>query len=212
LKCDKPRTVPCRNLPCRNPVALLDRRKLLEKLELSKANGWKVESWIEEYKGKLENAQVFREVFQKYCWDTRGVEGIKIAPFHVLAHQGRTYFDQTHRWHMEQNKELSKLSDLLIETEYKVVNDEKSEEEATLWWEEMTKDGHEGFVVKPERFIAWNEKGRLVQPAIKVRGRKYLHIIYGMDYLQPENLVRLKQLNVKRKQRHALMELIQYSP
>ena len=27
-----------------------------------------------------------------------------------------------------------------------------------------------------------------------------------MDYLQPENLVRLKQRNVKRKQRHALME------
>jgi len=45
-----------------------------------------------------------------------------------------------------------------------------------------------------------------VQPAIKVRGRKYFHIIYGMDYLQPENLVRLKQRNVKRKQRHALME------
>ncbi len=54
-------------------VSLLDRRKLLEKLELAKVNGWEVDSWIEEYKGKVENAQVFREVFQKYCWDTRGV-------------------------------------------------------------------------------------------------------------------------------------------
>jgi len=187
-------------------VSLLDRKKLLEKLELAKVNGWEVDSWIEESKGKFENAQVFREVFQKYCWDTRGVEGIKIAPFHVLAHQGRTYFDQSHLWHMEQNRELSKLSDLLIETEYKVVTDKGSEEEAILWWEEMTENGHEGFVVKPETFIARNEKGWLVQPAIKVRGRRYLHIIYGMDYLQPENLVRLKQRNVKRKQRHALME------
>ncbi|SDH50981.1 hypothetical protein [Desulfosporosinus hippei] len=184
----------------------MDRRKLLEKLELAKVNGWEVNSWIEEYKGKLENAQVFREVFQKYCWDTQGVEGVKIAPFHVLAHQGRTYFDQSHLWHMEQNRELAKLSDLLIETEFKVVTNERTEEEAILWWEEMTENGHEGFVVKPETFIARNEKGWLVQPAIKVRGRKYLHIIYGMDYLQPENLVRLKQRNVKRKQRHAVME------
>lgn len=187
-------------------VSLLDRQKLLEKLELAKVNGWEVDSWIEEYQGKLENAQVFREVFQKYCWDTRGVEGIKIAPFHVLAHQGRTYFDQAHLWHMEQNRELSQLSNLFIETEYKVVTDERTEKEAILWWEDMTENGHEGFVVKPETFIARNEKGWLVQPAIKVRGRKYLHIIYGMDYLQPENLVRLKQRSVKRKQRHALME------
>jgi len=187
-------------------VSLLDRKKLLEKLELAKLNGWEVDPWIEEYKGKVENAQVFREGFQKYCWDTQGVEGIKIAPFHVLAHQGRTYFEQSHLWHMEQNRELAKLSNLVIETEYKVVTNERSEEEAILWWEEMTENGHEGFVVKPETMIARNEKGRLVQPAIKVRGRKYLHIIYGMDYLQPENLVRLKQRNVKRKQRHALME------
>ncbi|MDQ7095448.1 polynucleotide kinase-phosphatase [Desulfosporosinus sp. PR] len=187
-------------------AALLDRQKLLEKLELARLNGWEVDSWIGEFRGKVENAQVFREVFQNYCWDTRGGEGIKIAPFHVLAHRGRTYFDQSHLWHMERNKELAKLSSLLLETEYKVVTDEKSEQEAVLWWEEMTAKGHEGFVVKPETFIARNEKGRLVQPAIKVRGRKYLHLIYGLDYLQPENLRRLKQRNVKRKQRHALME------
>ena len=187
-------------------AALLDRQKLLEKLELAKLNGWEVDSWIEEFRGKAENAQVFREVFQNYCWDTRGIEGIKIAPFHVLAHRGRTYFDQSHLWHMKRNQELAKLSPLFMETEYKVVTNEKSEQEAILWWEEMTENGHEGFVVKPEIFIARNEKGWLVQPAIKVRGRKYLHIIYGMDYLQPENLIRLKQRNVKRKQRHALME------
>ncbi|KJR48271.1 protein serine-threonine phosphatase [Desulfosporosinus sp. I2] len=46
----------------------------------------------------------------------------------------------------------------------------------------------------------------MIQPAIKARGRNYLHIIYGIDYLQPENLARLKQRNVSRKQRHALME------
>ncbi len=46
----------------------------------------------------------------------------------------------------------------------------------------MTEDGHEGIVIKPERFLMKN-RDKMIQPAIKVRGRKYLHIIYGMDYL-----------------------------
>lgn len=187
-------------------VALMDRQKILEKLQLAQGNGWEVNSWLEEFQSKLDSAEVFRDVFQQYCWDTNGLEGIKIAPFHVLAHSDRTYFDQSHCWHMDQNREFAKLSSLFIETEYKVVTDEASEKEATRWWQEMTENGHEGFVVKPETFIAHNAKGRLIQPAIKVRGRKYLHIIYGIDYLQPENLSRLKQRKVGRKQRHALME------
>lgn len=187
-------------------VALQDRQKLVEKLALAKINGWNVEAWLAEFKMKEKNAVVFRDVFQNYCWDTQGVQGIKIAPFHILAHQGKTYFEQPHLWHMEQCNALSELSSLLVKTEFKIINDEMSEQEAIRWWEEMTENGHEGFVVKPETFIARNEKGWLMQPAIKVRGRKYLHIIYGMDYLQPENLMRLKQRDVRRKQRHALME------
>ena len=187
-------------------VTLMDRQKILEKLQQAQHNGWEVNSWLEEFKTKIDSAEVFRDVFQKYCWDTEGIEGIKIAPFHVLAQSDRTYFDQSHLWHMEQNRELAKLSSLFIETEFKIIMDEKSEAEAILWWQEMTENGHEGFVVKPETFISKNAKGRLIQPAIKVRGRKYLHIIYGIDYLQPENLTRLKQRNVSRKQRHALME------
>jgi len=185
---------------------LMDRRKILEKLEVAHQNGWDVSSWLEEFKVKLKRAEVFREVFQAYCWDTHGIEGIKIAPFHVIAHSDRTYFNQSHLWHMEQNRDLAGLSDLFLETEFRVVSDEVSEDEAIRWWQKITEDGQEGFVVKPETYSARNEKGRLIQPAIKVRGRKYLHIIYGIDYLQPENLARLKKRNINRKQRHALME------
>ena len=187
-------------------VAIMDRQKVLDKLQEAERNGWKVNSWLEEFRSKLESAKIFRAVFEKYCWDTQGSEGIKIAAFHILAYSERANFDQPHRWHMEQGRELAQISDLFMETEYKVVNDEASEKEAIRWWQEITEDGHEGFVVKPETYIARNNKGRLIQPAIKVRGRNYLHIIYGIDYLRPENLARLKQRNVSRKQRHALME------
>lgn len=106
---------------------------------------------------------------------------------------------------MEMNREFAKHSSLFIETEYKVINTQASEEEVIKWWEDMTNEGHEGIVIKPESFISRN-KGKLLQPAIKVRGSKYLNIIYGMDYLLPENLVRLKNRNTGKKQKLALRE------
>ncbi|WHY89051.1 polynucleotide kinase-phosphatase [Neobacillus novalis] len=186
-------------------MALLDRSKLRSQLQKARENGKDVGSWIEETDEKITNATVFNEVYQKYCWETEGLDGIQIAPFHTLAHSTETFFTQPHTWHMEKNKEFSGLSDLFVETEYRVVDDEESLNAAIQWWEEMTEDGHEGFVVKPEMYVA-RHKGKLLQPAIKVRGRKYLHIIYGMDYLQPENLTRLKQRNAGKKQRNALKE------
>ena len=60
-------------------------------------------------------------------------------------------------------------------------------------------------VVKPKSFIATNDKG-LIQPAIKVRGREYLRIIYGPDYTMPENLNRLKNRGLNGKRSLALRE------
>ncbi|MBM4761304.1 polynucleotide kinase-phosphatase [Bacillus sp. B15-48] len=187
-------------------AALLHRLKLIEKLQEAQKEGREVGSWLDELYTKAQNVNVFREVFQKYCWNTNGMDGIQIAPFHLLAHSNQTFFDKSHIWHMEKNREFSSLSELFIPTEFMVVKDQESMEQAINWWSEMTKVGHEGFVVKPEQFISRNQKGQLLQPAIKVRGRNYLHIIYGIDYLLPENLERLKKRSVGKKQRHALME------
>ncbi|MGD6944195.1 AAA family ATPase [Cytobacillus gottheilii] len=183
--------------------AILDRKKLLSKLQ--KAEHPETKIWQEQYEQKLENAITFQNVFQKYCWDLHDLAEISIAPFHVLAHSSSEFFDRTHEWHMKQNQELAQLSKLFTVTEYKMIDDEQSEEEAISWWESMTEDGHEGIVIKPEHFMA-KEKGKLLQPAIKVRGQKYLHIIYGIDYLEPANLKRLKERNTNKKQRNALKE------
>ncbi|WP_342511789.1 polynucleotide kinase-phosphatase [Sporosarcina sp. FSL K6-1522] len=185
--------------------AILDRSKLQEKLVAIAGNNEDLTRWLEETEEKLENAKTFKEVFQKYCWDTEGVEAIQIAPFHVLAHSTQTFFDKPHTWHMEMNKEFAINSDLFVQTEYKLISDVTSEQEVIHWWESMTAEGHEGIVIKPESFIA-TYKGKLLQPAIKVRGRKYLHIIYGMDYLAPVNLNRLKKRSTSKKQKLALKE------
>ncbi|MEI5907699.1 polynucleotide kinase-phosphatase [Bacillus spongiae] len=186
--------------------ASLDRTMIKSKLEKSINNNKDLEAWFAEYDEKLNNAHIFKEVFQKYCWEIEDINQIQIAPFHVLAHSNETFFNKPHTWHMEMNREFARMVDLFVETEFMVIDDSSSEDAAINWWETITSDGHEGIVIKPETFISKSNGGKLLQPAIKVRGRKYLNIIYGMDYLLPENLNRLKKRNVSKKQKLALKE------
>lgn len=186
-------------------AAKMDREQLLVKLRQAEAAGRDVTGWVQEMEAKLQSVQVFRQAFQQYCWDVSGLEGIRIAPFHILAHSGQSFFDHSHIWHMEQARLLDGISPLFMETEYRVIHSGADEADVIKWWQDMTEDGHEGIVIKPETFITKNGR-HMVQPAIKVRGRKYLHIIYGIDYLQPDNLKRLKQRKTSKKERHALME------
>jgi hypothetical protein len=55
-------------------------------------------------------------------------------------------------------------------------------------------------------FIARGRRG-IAQPAIKCRGPEYLRIIYGPEYLLPENLERLRSRNVGAKRLLASREL-----
>lgn len=185
--------------------ALMDRAFLLDKLSDASKTNQALTPWLDEYNEKVTNAREFAEVFQRYCWDVDNLEDIQIAPFHVLAHSNKTFFEESHEWHMKMNHQFANYSSLFVATEYKIIADSASEDEVVQWWEEMTQDGHEGIVIKPEHYIP-RSKGKLLQPAIKVRGSKYLKIIYGMDYLQPENLQRLKKRNTGKKQKLALKE------
>jgi protein phosphatase len=60
-------------------------------------------------------------------------------------------------------------------------------------------------VVKPTDFIARGRRG-LTQPAVKCRGPEYLRIIYGPEYLLPENLERLRSRLTSAKRSLALRE------
>ena len=85
------------------------------------------------------------------------------------------------------------------------VNDESSVQNGILWWMSLTENGGEGMVIKPEFFTA-KYKGEVIQPAVKCRGREYLRIIYGPEYLMPDNLKRLKSRSLTRKRSLALRE------
>ena len=98
-------------------------------------------------------------------------------------------------------------AELLLATPFQIVNlnDEQSTAAATAWWTEMTGQGREGMVVKPLDFIAEGRRG-ITQPAIKCRGAEYLRIIYGPEYLLPENLERLRSRAVGAKRSLASRE------
>jgi protein phosphatase len=109
---------------------------------------------------------------------------------------------------MEKLAAICKASDgLLLSTSYRRVDvtDTANVDEATRWWEELTARGGEGMVVKPQDFIVRGRHG-LTQPAVKCRGPEYLRIIYGPEYLLPENLDRLRSRSVSTKRSLALRE------
>ena len=101
-------------------------------------------------------------------------------------------------WHMDMIARLCGVdTEILLATRFKIVDfqDEASTANAVAWWTEMTAQGREGMVVKPLNFIAEGLRG-ITQPAIKCSGAEYLRIIYGPEYLLPENLERLRSRNV----------------
>jgi protein phosphatase len=126
----------------------------------------------------------------------------------LLASEGAVHIDKNHQWHMDTIAKIAQADvDLLMATPYHIVDvtDEGSQQAGTAWWLEMTGKGGEGMVVKPLEFVVRGRRG-LLQPAIKIRGREYLRIIYGAEYTQPEHIERLRRRGLNHKRSMAIRE------
>jgi protein phosphatase len=176
-------------------------------LEGAAARGLDVAGWQENAQARLAAAQSYVAAYRKYCWNVDSVSDLKLAPFHILATEGKVHIDRDHVWHMETLRNICEHEPGLFATPFRVVdtNDEASREAGIVWWEEMTGKGGEGMVVKPRDFVVRGERGP-VQPAIKCRGAQYLRIIYGPEYSLPENLARLRSRGLGAKRSLALRE------
>ncbi|MFI2371830.1 polynucleotide kinase-phosphatase [Streptomyces sp. NPDC018833] len=179
-------------------------------LEAAVARGVAVADLHTRQLDRATDAAAFTDAYRRYCWTTNGLDGVRLAPFQVLACRGRSLASVAHD---EQLAWLDRLVEhdptgLLQVTRRLVVDtgDEESVRAGVDWWLEMTGRGGEGMVVKPLRALAKDGKGRLVQPGIKVRGREYLRIIYGPEYTRPHNLERLRQRFLNHKRSLALRE------
>lgn len=163
---------------------------------------------LNRYRARQEASEKYIDSYRRYCWPVHSIVDLKLAPFHLLATEGKVHSDKDHVWHMTTLKRLCDADEgLLLATAYLGVDatDPASQATGISWWEELTSRGGEGMVVKPLEFIARGPKG-LVQPAVKCRGREYLRIIYGPEYTAPENLDRLRSRGLSAKRSLALRE------
>jgi protein phosphatase len=167
-----------------------------------------VDALCERLADRAGRADKYAQAWSPYAWPVASLEDLRIAPFHLLASEGAAHFDKGHRWHMDVSARLAAGGGpTLMATDWRILDpaDASACAEATRWWEEIGERGGEGMVAKPASFIARDAKG-LVQPAVKVRGREYLRIIYGPEYDAPENLARLKQRGLGAKRSLAFRE------
>lgn len=179
-----------------------------EVLTQTQTRGIVMNELVERMGQRQEHLTRFRQAYRQYCWTVDNLDDIRIAPFHLLATEGAVHTDKDHRWHLEELASFCAGEEAcLMMTDYRWVDleNEASVTAATEWWLSLTQAGGEGMVVKPWDFICRAE-GQLLQPALKVRGREYLRIIYGPDYTLPENMERLRRRRVGRKRSMAERE------
>ncbi|WDT58066.1 polynucleotide kinase-phosphatase [Streptomyces sp. G7(2002)] len=215
---------------------------VLDALETAAARGIEVSPLLGRQRDRAADAAAFTEAYRRYCWRVGAttdadeapqepdggaglgeLDGIRLAPFQILAVQGRSLAGLPHTDQLAlldrliaaegavAAREAGDATDrpgllamtrrILVDTE-----DETSVAAGIAWWQELTADGGEGMVVKPVQALIRQADGRLVQPGVKCRGREYLRIIYGPEYTRPENLQRLRVRHLGHKRSLALRE------
>ncbi|MCR8573188.1 polynucleotide kinase-phosphatase [Streptomyces sp. Isolate_219] len=215
---------------------------VLDALETAAARGVEVSPLLGRQRDRAADAAAFTEAYRRYCWRVGAtadadevpqepgggaglgeLDGIRLAPFQILAVQGRSLAGLAHTDQLalldrliaaegavaareaggatDRPGLLATTRRILVDTE-----DETSVAAGIAWWQELTADGGEGMVVKPVQALIRQADGRLVQPGVKCRGREYLRIIYGPEYTRPENLQRLRVRHLGHKRSLALRE------
>jgi protein phosphatase len=150
----------------------------------------------------------FVDAYRQYCWPVESIDDLRLAPFQILAGEGKVHALTDHLWHLDLLGRLAEIEPTTFRatgTTIVDLDDETSEAAAIEWWEELTGRGGEGMVVKPVDVVHRGPKG-LTQPGIKCRGPEYLRIIYGPEYSAEANLSRLRSRGLGHKRSLALRE------
>ncbi|WP_395091815.1 hypothetical protein [Armatimonas sp.] len=79
----------------------------------------------------------YQEAYRGYCWPVNGLTGMKLAPFQLLAAEGRTLLDRDHLGHMQTLARLATVSERFIATEHPVLETNRSESVKVRgeWWD-----------------------------------------------------------------------------
>jgi protein phosphatase len=163
---------------------------------------------LDKYRTRRDELGLYVDAYRRYCWPIEQLTDLKLAPFHLLASENAVHVDKPHSWHLEQIGRLVAADEELLRATPSVTvetTDTDSVDRATAWWQELIDAGGEGMVVKPMDFVVRGRRG-VAQPALKVRGREYLRIIYGPEYTEARNLEQLRKRSLGAKRSLAARE------
>lgn len=105
-------------------------------LERTQDRGVDVRKVLDRYRTRMQQSSAFIDAYRQYCWPVESVADFKLAPFHVLATEGKVHIDRDHVWHM---KTLAKVCDagesILLKTPFNVIDlsDPESEQKGVDW-------------------------------------------------------------------------------
>ncbi len=166
---------------------------------------------------RFEDSQKFLSVLDIYSKDS----DLQVYPFSVLA-EGIVNTDTMHyrieqsgyfTTHIDQLTRIKQLAGKYFKpcNWFEFVVGETPETELINKWLSLCASGSEGLVIKPNNPLNYTQDGYAAQQSLKVRGRDYLRIVYGVDYLDEEifNIVKLRNVKTKRMQAARQNELSQ---
>lgn len=123
------------------------------------------------------------------------------TPYHLLAAQSGTFFHQPHAWHTAQLSAFSQGHPTRVRalrSEVLDLQDHDHRRSLVAWWQELSEAGAPGIIVKPvtlELFV----NHEYLQPAMKVRGREALRMVYGPFYTEHDLLAHHRTRSLKER-------------
>src|SRR5688500_1864104 len=103
------------------PVAAAGRVALEAEIAAARAAGARGIDGASEMAQRLErrraDVEAYAQAYARYCWDVSGISGLKLAPFHLLAVEGRTLVDADHGWHLRTLAQMAGVSPLFTVTD-----------------------------------------------------------------------------------------------
>ena len=99
---------------------------------------------LEKYKERSDALELYTEAYRRYCWDVKSLDDYKIAPFHILTTEGKSWLNENHVWHMQTIAKYMTTTDIIfMATNHLIVDllDENSVATAIKWWEDLTASG-----------------------------------------------------------------------
>lgn len=79
-------------------------------LEQAAARGLQVDELLAKTVARRRMVDDYIAAYRRYCWPVESVDDLKLAPFHLLASEGKVHTHQTHDWHMQTLARLAEVS------------------------------------------------------------------------------------------------------